>query len=181
MCRQLVTKVGAGACAAQILPGLFFNSSTSFVRISDWFQVVPPVFRLVPGFTISLVFRSISQTGTLFVAWRSTSSYFIVQLINGQVGYHIVCSSGLIYVCVHVCVRVHVCLFTRACTCLCVRACVRAYVCLCVRARVCGYVCMFVSAYRVISRNFKLGSIEKCKGGVNMCKAQIYIKKHKKH
>jgi len=55
------------------------------------------------------------------------------------------------------------------------RLCVCVCVCVCVYVYLCVFVCLYV---RVISRNLKLGGIDKYLGGVNMREVQIYIKNH---
>jgi hypothetical protein len=77
------------------------------------------------------------QTSCLNVGGYSTSIYYIVRTKNNKsYSSKVCCSEVLLYLCVYVCVCVHVrlrvCVRVRLRACMYARACVRVYVCVCV-------------------------------------------------
>ena len=75
--------VGTLQCFNSVKPGVFLNGTTSSVRIGQVGS--PDVHDVVPGFNFNMTFQGTVRDGTLVVAYRAFTNFFLVEIFNGLV------------------------------------------------------------------------------------------------
>ena len=88
VCSDVIEKYGVNPCAVQVAHGLYFRGQSSYAVLQDSRHSMPPTFNLVPGFTITIVFRVAALDALLVAAWKSHRCSAFLDLVNGQVLYY---------------------------------------------------------------------------------------------